>query len=198
MPSKGDKGGRPQVLLGRPFLKIVGFKLQYDDEIFTFSVGKTTEVFHLTHPPAPRKKGARQFQIGNKDIKPEKLLKSAERKKSEDSKTDGFKEKGLRIALPQLKKKKKKAPLNMERKKEKKKKQHEEDELEKKMMASKGKAPARTPSTRARGSTSQQQPPLEVQLYETPAHAERAKILEERKVIHERTIKFPKGKDTFE
>ncbi|MED6164530.1 hypothetical protein PIB30_091000 [Stylosanthes scabra] len=34
-------------------------------------------------------------------------------------------------------------------------------------MASKGKAPARAPSTRARGSTSQQQPPLEVQLYET-------------------------------
>ncbi|MED6183692.1 hypothetical protein PIB30_040158 [Stylosanthes scabra] len=65
-------------------------------------------------------------------------------------------------------------------------------------MASKGKAPTKAPSTRARGSTSQQQPPLEIQLYETPAHAERAKTLEERKVIHERTIKFPKGKDTFE
>ncbi|MED6149101.1 hypothetical protein PIB30_059240, partial [Stylosanthes scabra] len=53
-------------------------------------------------------------------------------------------------------------------------------------MASKGKAPAKASSTRARGSTSQQQPLLEVQLYETPTHAERAKILEERKVIHER------------
>ncbi|MED6141051.1 hypothetical protein PIB30_099526, partial [Stylosanthes scabra] len=52
-------------------------------------------------------------------------------------------------------------------------------------MASKGKAPAKAPSTRACGSTSKQQPPLEVQLYETPAHVERAKILEERKVIHE-------------
>ncbi|MED6150508.1 hypothetical protein PIB30_072975 [Stylosanthes scabra] len=65
-------------------------------------------------------------------------------------------------------------------------------------MASKGKAPVKALSTRAHGSTSQQQPPFEIQLYETPAHAERAKTLEERKVIHERTIKFPKGKHTFE
>ncbi|MED6175390.1 hypothetical protein PIB30_077913, partial [Stylosanthes scabra] len=27
MPTKGDKGGRPQVLLGRSFLKTAGFKL---------------------------------------------------------------------------------------------------------------------------------------------------------------------------
>ncbi|MED6226342.1 hypothetical protein PIB30_102727 [Stylosanthes scabra] len=65
-------------------------------------------------------------------------------------------------------------------------------------MASKGKAPAKAPSTRVCGSTSQQQPPLEIQLYETPAHEERAKILEERRSLHERTIKFPKGEDTFE
>ncbi|MED6200724.1 hypothetical protein PIB30_088099 [Stylosanthes scabra] len=65
-------------------------------------------------------------------------------------------------------------------------------------MASKGKAPAKAPSTRIRGSTSQQQPPLEIQLYETPAHEERAKTLEERRVIHERTIKFPRGRDIFE
>ncbi|MED6137016.1 hypothetical protein PIB30_061046 [Stylosanthes scabra] len=64
-------------------------------------------------------------------------------------------------------------------------------------MASKGKASARAPSTRARGSSSHQQPPLEIQLYETPEHAERAKILEDRKVIHEHTIKFPEGTDTF-
>ncbi|MED6136803.1 hypothetical protein PIB30_059176 [Stylosanthes scabra] len=65
-------------------------------------------------------------------------------------------------------------------------------------MASKGKPSARTPSTRARGSSSHQQPPLEIQLYETPDHAERPKILEDRKVIHKRTIKFPEGTDTFE
>ncbi|MED6176015.1 hypothetical protein PIB30_083862 [Stylosanthes scabra] len=65
-------------------------------------------------------------------------------------------------------------------------------------MASKGKAPARAPSTRARGSSSHQQPPLEIQLYEIPNHAERAKILEDRKVIHERTIKFLEVTDTFE
>ncbi|MED6150187.1 hypothetical protein PIB30_069931 [Stylosanthes scabra] len=65
-------------------------------------------------------------------------------------------------------------------------------------MANKGKAPARAPSTRARGSSSHQQPPLEIQLYETPNHAERAKILEDRKVIHERTIEFPEGTYMFE
>ncbi|MED6141489.1 hypothetical protein PIB30_103946 [Stylosanthes scabra] len=65
-------------------------------------------------------------------------------------------------------------------------------------MASKGKAPAKASSTRVRGSTSQQQPPLEIQLYETPAHEEKGKILEERRALHERTIKFPKGEDTFE
>ncbi|MED6199561.1 hypothetical protein PIB30_077098 [Stylosanthes scabra] len=59
-------------------------------------------------------------------------------------------------------------------------------------MASKGKAPAKAPSTRVRGSTSQQQPPLEIQLYETLAHEKRAKTLEERRVIHERTIKLPR------
>ncbi|MED6164768.1 hypothetical protein PIB30_093359 [Stylosanthes scabra] len=65
-------------------------------------------------------------------------------------------------------------------------------------MASKGKAPAKASSTRVHGSTSQQQPSLEIRLYETPAHEERGKILEERKALHERTIKFPEGDDTFE
>ncbi|MED6150801.1 hypothetical protein PIB30_075981 [Stylosanthes scabra] len=65
-------------------------------------------------------------------------------------------------------------------------------------MASKGKAPAKAPSTRVRGSTSQQQPPLEIQLYESPTHAKKTKTLEEKRVIHERTMKFPKWKDTFE
>ncbi|MED6212159.1 hypothetical protein PIB30_080496 [Stylosanthes scabra] len=65
-------------------------------------------------------------------------------------------------------------------------------------MASKGKAPAKASSTRVHGSTSQQQPSLEIRLYETLAHEERGKILEERKALHERTIKFLEGEDTFE
>ncbi|MED6211880.1 hypothetical protein PIB30_077828 [Stylosanthes scabra] len=65
-------------------------------------------------------------------------------------------------------------------------------------MASKGKAPARASSARTRDSSSCQQPTLETQLYEIPEHAERAKALEDRKVIHECTIKFSEGKkDTF-
>ncbi|MED6126562.1 hypothetical protein PIB30_079655 [Stylosanthes scabra] len=65
-------------------------------------------------------------------IKPDTPLKSARGKESEELKTSSFKEKGLRIAPPQLKNKKKKAPLNLERKKEKKK--HEEGEPKKKVI----------------------------------------------------------------
>ncbi|MED6152323.1 hypothetical protein PIB30_090834 [Stylosanthes scabra] len=44
MPTKGDKGGKPQVLLGRPFLKTTGFKLIYYDEIFTFEQDKGKKI----------------------------------------------------------------------------------------------------------------------------------------------------------
>ncbi|MED6225184.1 hypothetical protein PIB30_091257 [Stylosanthes scabra] len=60
--AKGEKGGTPQVLLERPFLKTAEFKLIYYDEIFTFSVGNAIEIFHLTQPPKPRKKGLHQLQ----------------------------------------------------------------------------------------------------------------------------------------
>ncbi|MED6140831.1 hypothetical protein PIB30_097189 [Stylosanthes scabra] len=116
-PTEGNKGGRPQVLLGRPFLKTARFKLKYDDDTFSLLVGKITEIFHVTHPPVPRKKGAHQLRVGTKTIEPEKLLRSEKRKEAENPKNDAFMEKGLRIAPPQLKKKRKK-------------------------MASKGKAPA--------------------------------------------------------
>ncbi|MED6125144.1 hypothetical protein PIB30_065908 [Stylosanthes scabra] len=62
MPTKGNKGGRPQALLGRPFLKMVEFKLIYYDAIFTFSVGNAIEIFHLTPPPKSQKKTLHQLQ----------------------------------------------------------------------------------------------------------------------------------------
>ncbi|MED6174521.1 hypothetical protein PIB30_069863 [Stylosanthes scabra] len=100
----------------------------------TLDLGKITEVFHVTRPPAPRKKGAHQLRVGSKKIEPEKLLRSGEGKESKNLKNDGFIEKGLRIAPPQLKKKRKKVLLNLERKKEKKKKKQEEGKSEKKMV----------------------------------------------------------------
>ncbi|MED6161662.1 hypothetical protein PIB30_062877 [Stylosanthes scabra] len=133
-PTEGDKGGRPQVLLGRPFLKTARFKLQYDDDTFSLSVGKITEVFYVTRPPAPQKKDAHQLRVGSRKIEPEKLLRNEERKESENPKNDAFIEKGLRIAPPQLKKKRKKVPLNLERKKEKNKKKQEEGKSEKKVV----------------------------------------------------------------
>ncbi|MED6146687.1 hypothetical protein PIB30_036842 [Stylosanthes scabra] len=62
MPNKENKGGKPQVLLRRPFLKTVGFKLIYYDEVITFEVGNAIEIFHLPPPPKPRKKGLHQQQ----------------------------------------------------------------------------------------------------------------------------------------
>ncbi|MED6224239.1 hypothetical protein PIB30_082041 [Stylosanthes scabra] len=53
-----------------PFLKTLRFKLQYDDDTFSLSVGKITEIFHVTRPPAPRKKGAHQLRVGTKKIEP--------------------------------------------------------------------------------------------------------------------------------
>ncbi|MED6122433.1 hypothetical protein PIB30_039730 [Stylosanthes scabra] len=65
-------------------------------------------------------------------------------------------------------------------------------------MASKGKGIARQPCVRTRGSASHQQISQEVERYETPNHAERGKILSERNVIHEPTIKFRESmQDTF-
>ncbi|MED6214024.1 hypothetical protein PIB30_098968 [Stylosanthes scabra] len=81
-----DKGGKPQVLLGRPFLKTAGLKLIYYDEIFTFEVGNVIEIFHLPPPPKPRKKGLHQLQqdrgkkIKNKPWKEEKGRKRKEKK----------------------------------------------------------------------------------------------------------------------
>ncbi|MED6214607.1 hypothetical protein PIB30_104722, partial [Stylosanthes scabra] len=119
----------------RPFLKTARFELQYDDDTFSLSIGKITEIFHVTHPPAPRKKGAHQLRVGTKKIEPEKLLRSEKRKEAENPKNDALVEKELRITPPQLKKKRKKVPLNLERKKEKKKKKQEEGKSEKKPLS---------------------------------------------------------------
>ncbi|MED6181725.1 hypothetical protein PIB30_021995 [Stylosanthes scabra] len=46
-PTPKEKKGKPQVLLGRPFLKIGGFEQDYHDDTFKFSAGKTTERFQI-------------------------------------------------------------------------------------------------------------------------------------------------------
>ncbi|MED6189177.1 hypothetical protein PIB30_093304, partial [Stylosanthes scabra] len=127
MPTKGEKGGRPQVLLGRSFLKTAGFKIYYDEDVLSLSVGKITEIFHLTRLPAPQRKDARQFQIGRENMKLNKLLKTKE--KENECLIEGRKlKKGSRIAPPSLKKDGKKESS----KPAKKKKQHEEVKTRKK------------------------------------------------------------------
>ncbi|MED6121610.1 hypothetical protein PIB30_031827 [Stylosanthes scabra] len=46
-PTPKEKKGKPQVLLGRPFLKTGGFKQNYHDDTFKFSAEKTTERFQI-------------------------------------------------------------------------------------------------------------------------------------------------------
>ncbi|MED6153454.1 hypothetical protein PIB30_102121 [Stylosanthes scabra] len=92
-----NKGGKPQVLLGMPFLKTAGFKLIYYDDIFTFEVGNAIEIFHLPPPPKPRKKGLHQLpQDKWKKIKdkPWKEAKGRTRKENKPMiKPNHFKEK---------------------------------------------------------------------------------------------------------
>ncbi|MED6186404.1 hypothetical protein PIB30_066356 [Stylosanthes scabra] len=134
MPTKGDKGGRPQVLLGRPFLKTAGFKLQYDDDTFTFSVGKITETFPVTPPLPPQKKGVHHFQICEEGTQKISVMMEAREKEKECRKKEGKPKKGSRITPPTLKKKEKKEGSKLAKKKKKheevksrKKKKHKED-----------------------------------------------------------------------
>ncbi|MED6185839.1 hypothetical protein PIB30_060855 [Stylosanthes scabra] len=46
-PTPKEKKGKPQVLLGIPFLKTRGFEQEYHDDTFKFSAGKTTERFQI-------------------------------------------------------------------------------------------------------------------------------------------------------
>ncbi|MED6136457.1 hypothetical protein PIB30_056269 [Stylosanthes scabra] len=97
MPTKGNKGGKPHVLLGRSFLKTARFKLIYYDEIFTFKVGNAIEIFHLPPPLKPQKKGLHQLQHDKGKMikdKPWKEAKGRTRKeKTPMIKPNHFKEK---------------------------------------------------------------------------------------------------------
>ncbi|MED6221584.1 hypothetical protein PIB30_056162 [Stylosanthes scabra] len=92
-------GGTPQVLLGRPTLKTVGFKLNYITNVFSFKVGNMEEVYHPKKPPAMNKKFSHQVQLSKED--------KDERKQSEETKTRLKRSKGLKSSPPHVKKKKK-------------------------------------------------------------------------------------------
>ncbi|MED6109494.1 hypothetical protein PIB30_034089 [Stylosanthes scabra] len=139
------KGGTPQVLLGRPFLKTAKFKLTYYDEIFTFSVGSAIETFHLIPPPNLQKKGIHQLQANNgrtqggsskEEKKTEAKVWKDSRGRSHDvvsENSPSSKGKKKKVVLnPKNKKKKKKEPDGSNVKKDSKKKELNEDESEKK------------------------------------------------------------------
>ncbi|MED6210190.1 hypothetical protein PIB30_061820 [Stylosanthes scabra] len=127
-PTKGEKGGTPEVLLGRSFLKTAEFKLIYYDEIFTFSVGNVIEIFHLTPPPRPRKKAIHQLQ---QDKGKAQAGSPREKNKIKAKTWEGPKgrirdTKDSRSKSPQPEGEKKKEVLKMEKEKRKKKKESDE------------------------------------------------------------------------
>ncbi|MED6225536.1 hypothetical protein PIB30_094581 [Stylosanthes scabra] len=120
-PTKREKkGGTPQVLLGKRFLKTAEFKLIYYDEIFTFSVGSAIETFHLTPPLNLQKKGIHQLQTNNGRTQGGS---SKEEKKTEAKVWKGLRGRAHDVVSensPASKGKKKKVVLNPEKKKKKK------------------------------------------------------------------------------
>ncbi|MED6125723.1 hypothetical protein PIB30_071388 [Stylosanthes scabra] len=100
--TKGSKGGTPQVLLGRPFLKTAGFQLDYITETFSFKVGNVEETFHLVRPPSSLNKSAQQLQFCNGRDSEDYVVGEVEDKRSKVEKG-----KGLRDTPPRMKKKKK-------------------------------------------------------------------------------------------
>ncbi|MED6219279.1 hypothetical protein PIB30_034294 [Stylosanthes scabra] len=100
---------------GRPFLKSSGFKLNYHDEIFTFEVGNTIEVFHFDDSSKPEKKGIHQLRHDKKNKK--KRMEARKRKKREREEAD---KKGWLIktkATKGRKEKKKRALSTLEKRK---------------------------------------------------------------------------------
>ncbi|MED6188507.1 hypothetical protein PIB30_086625, partial [Stylosanthes scabra] len=157
--TKREKIGRPQVLLGRPFLKIGEFKLIYYDEIFTFSVGNAIEIFHLTPLPKPRKKGIHQLQWekGRTLVGRTKEITKAKAKPWEKSGEKVHGARKSREKSTQLKGKKKKIRLNPKRKekvsnhegkKKKKKKELENDKGKRRQKKKEGSNEDKTEQTK--------------------------------------------------
>ncbi|MED6209980.1 hypothetical protein PIB30_059801 [Stylosanthes scabra] len=57
---RNNNGCNPQVLLGRPFLKTAGFKLNFNDETFSLEIENAIEIFQPTRPPISQEESVRQ------------------------------------------------------------------------------------------------------------------------------------------
>ncbi|MED6188712.1 hypothetical protein PIB30_088535 [Stylosanthes scabra] len=103
-PTEGEKGGRPQVLLGRSFLKIAGFKLHYVEDVFSLSNMKLNKL------------------LETKEKENECLIEGRKLKKGSRIAPPSLKEDGKKESSKPAKKKK-----QHEEVKTRKKKKHEED-----------------------------------------------------------------------
>ncbi|MED6157577.1 hypothetical protein PIB30_024418 [Stylosanthes scabra] len=62
-----------------------GFKLNYHDEIFTFEVENTIEIFHFDNCSEPKKKGLRQLKTDKKKKKEKRMAKKRRKRKEEEA-----------------------------------------------------------------------------------------------------------------
>ncbi|MED6148313.1 hypothetical protein PIB30_051997 [Stylosanthes scabra] len=92
-----------------PFLKSGGFKLNYHDEIFTFEVGNTIEIFHLDNCSEPEKKGLCQLKTDKKRKKEKRMAKKRRKRKEEEA---DKKNRELKSPTAKSKKDKKKKALS--------------------------------------------------------------------------------------
>ncbi|MED6120537.1 hypothetical protein PIB30_021701 [Stylosanthes scabra] len=114
-PGKKDNGGTPQVLLGRPFLKSGGFKLNYHKKIFTFEVGSKMEIFHFDDSSELEKKGLHQLKTDKRKKKEKRKTKKRRKRKEEEAVKKNQQLKSL--TAKSRKDKKKKALSTLEKKK---------------------------------------------------------------------------------
>ncbi|MED6158810.1 hypothetical protein PIB30_036223 [Stylosanthes scabra] len=73
-PPEVTTGPTPQVLLGRPFPKTAGFKLNFYDETFSLEVGNVIEIFQATRPPISQEESEEEPVV---TTEPEKTAKRA-------------------------------------------------------------------------------------------------------------------------
>ncbi|MED6200238.1 hypothetical protein PIB30_083176 [Stylosanthes scabra] len=132
MPAKGDKGGETSDFVRKAISENNGIQAHLLEEIFTFSVGNVIEIFLLTPPPKPPRKGMHQMKVDNAEVQEEDPERKPKRRVRDITKGRIGNEKGSRNPPPQSNGKKKKIPLNPEKKKKKKKKELDEGGTEKK------------------------------------------------------------------
>ncbi|MED6149561.1 hypothetical protein PIB30_063677 [Stylosanthes scabra] len=105
-PPKSNNGTNPQVLLGRPFLKTTGFKLNFYDETFSLEVGNVIEIFQPTWPPISQEESEGESVVATEPKETAKRAVTSKIKKDKKNPTPTRKSKQKKEDTKAVKKKK--------------------------------------------------------------------------------------------